>query len=167
MVALESGETVVRTGPVRWVGREGERPGVLTLTNLALIFEGPIPQFPPGGPPGPMRRRAWAGRRGPPPNLAPGTLRIPLWRCRGAAAIPGPGGSDLGIELLQRSFLLRTTEADQWAPAIREARAHAPGPPPGARGAGGNPPDVHCDYCGRLSPPGSTKCTTCGAPFST
>ena len=62
MVALESGEAVLKTGPARWVGREGERPGVLTLTNHALIFEGPVPQFPPGGGmgPGPMRRQAWA-----------------------------------------------------------------------------------------------------------
>jgi len=163
MVTLEPGESVVKTGPVRWVGREGERPGVLTLTNHALIFEGPIPQFTPGGGmgPGPMRR--WA-RAGPPP-LAPGTLRIPLWRCRGAAAIPGPSGSELGVQLLRRSFLLRTNEAEAWAAAIRTARASAPPPPPGMMGVGGRAAPVHCDYCGRSSPPGSTRCTSCGAPF--
>jgi hypothetical protein len=69
MVTLEPGETMLKTGPVRWVGREGERAGVLTLTNHALIFEGPVPQFPPGSGmgPGPMRRRAWAAQRGGPP----------------------------------------------------------------------------------------------------
>jgi len=39
---------VIKSGPVRWVGREGERPGILTLTNRALVFEGPVPQVPPG-----------------------------------------------------------------------------------------------------------------------
>lgn len=169
MVALEAGESVIKTGPVRWVGREGERPGVLTLTNHALIFEGPIPQWPPGGgmAPGPMRRRAWAAQRTGPPALAPGTLRIPLWRCRGAAAIPGPAGSELGVQLLQRSFVLRTAEADAWAPAIRQARASAPPPPPGFGGLGrlGGAANLHCDYCGHSSPAGSTRCRACGAPF--
>lgn len=169
MVALEGGESVIKTGPVRWVGREGERPGVLTLTNHAIVFEGPIPQLPPGGGMGPgmARRRAWAAGRMGPPNLAPGILRIPLWRCRGAAAIPGPSGSDLGIQLLQRSFLLRTDEADVWAPAIRQARASAPPPPPGMMRPGGlgGMANLHCDYCGRSSPVGSPKCVSCGAPF--
>ena len=167
MVALESGEAVIKTGPVRWVGREGERPGLLTLTNHALIFEGPVPQFGPGGGmgPGPMRRRAWAAPGAGPPPLAPGTLRIPLWRCRGAASIPGPSGNDLGIQLLRRSFLLRTTEADSWAPAIRQARASAPPPPPGMMGAGGPRQPIHCDYCGRSNPAGSGRCTSCGAPL--
>ena len=166
MVALEPGETVIKSGPVRWVGREGERPGVLTLTNRAIVFEGPVPQAPPGGPPGPggMRRRAWAAQRMGPPTLVPGVLRIPLWRCRGAAAIPGPTGSDLGVQLLQRSFVLRTNEADQWAPVIRTARASAAPPPPGMRGPGALQ-NLHCDYCGHSSPPGSTRCSSCGAPF--
>jgi hypothetical protein len=171
MVNLEAGESVVKAGPVRWVGREGERPGVLTLTNHALVFEGPVPERPPGAGlgPGPMRRRAWAAQRGAgPPVLVAGILRIPLWRCRGAAAIPGPSGSDLGIQLLQRSIVLRTTEADAWAPAIRKARASAPPPPPGMTGGAGAgaPANLHCDYCGRLSPPASLKCVNCGAPFS-
>ncbi len=170
MVALGPGESIVKSGPVRWVGREGERPGILTLTNHAIIFEGPIPQQPPGAgmAPGPMRRRAWAGpSMGGPPVLVPGVLRIPLWRCRGAASIPGPSGSDLGLQLLQRSILFRTNEADAWAPAIRQARASAPPPPPGMMGIGGGPgpTNLHCDYCGRLSPPRSLKCVSCGAPF--
>ena len=160
---------MVKTGAVRWVGREGERAGVLTLTNHAVIFEGPIPPMPPGGAggPGPMRRRAWAAQRAGPPTLVPGTLRIPLWRFRGAAAIPGPNGSDLGVQLLRRSFLLRTPEADAWASAIRQARATAPPPPPGFAGVGGQGATqlLHCDYCGRSSPAGSTRCTSCGAPF--
>jgi len=167
MVTLEQGETLIKTGPVRWVGREGERPGVLTLTNHALIFEGPVPQFSPGGGmgPGPVRRRSWAAQRGGPPPLVQGTLRIPLWRCRGAASIPGPSGNDLGVQLLRRSFVLRTTEADAWAPAIRQARASAPPPPPGVMIPGGAAQNLHCDYCGRTSPAGSTRCTSCGAPF--
>jgi len=168
MVTLEAGETVIKSGPVRWVGREGERSGVLTLTNHALLFEGPIPQPPPEAGPGPMGRRAWVARRAGPPTLVPGTLRIPLWRCRGAASIPGPSENDLGVQLLRRSFLLRTTDADAWAPAIREARAHAPPPPPGMMipgVAGGASAPVHCDYCGRTSPAGSDRCQSCGAPF--
>jgi hypothetical protein len=171
MVTLETGESVIKTGPVRWVGREGERPGVLTLTNHAILFEGPIPQALPGagpGPPGPMRGRPWAAQRAAgPPRLVAGTLRIPLWRCRGAASIPGPSGSDLGIQLLQRSLLLRTGEADIWAPAIRQARASAPPPPPGMMGGhgAGAPANLHCEYCDRPSPPGSLKCVSCGAPF--
>ncbi len=168
MVALEAGESVIKSGPVRWVGREGERPGVLTLTNHAIVFEGPVPQRPPGAAmgPGPMRRRAWAGQpMAAPPVLVQGALRIPLWRCRGAASIPGPSGSDLGLQLLQRSILFRTNEADAWALAIRQARASAPPPPPGMMGRGGGPANRHCDYCGRLSPSRSVKCTSCGAPF--
>jgi len=169
MVQLEPEESVIKTGPVRWVGREGERPGVLTLTNHAVIFEGPIPQMPPGGPggPGPMRRRAWAAQGGGSPNLVPGTLRIQLWRFRGAAAIPGPNGTDLGVQLLRRSFLLRTPEADAWATAIRQARATAPPAPAGFGGPGGPGAmaNLHCDYCGRSSPAGSIRCTSCGAPF--
>jgi len=167
MVTLEAGESLLKTGSVRWVGREGERPGVLTLTNHALIFEGPVPQVPPGAGMGggpAMRRRAWANAPPGPPTLVQGTLRIPLWRCRGAAAIPGPHGSDLGVQLLRRSFVLRTNEAEAWAPAIRAARASAPPPPPGIMGGGARAP-LHCDYCGRPSPPGSTKCVSCGAPF--
>jgi hypothetical protein len=171
MVSLEAGESVIKSGSVRWVGREGERPGNLTLTNHALIFEGPIPQPPPGGGagPGPMRRRAWAAQRmAGPPTLVPGTLRIALWRCRGAAAIPGPSGPDLGVQLLQRSIVLRMPEADVWAAAIRQARASAPPPPPGIMGLGGPgvPANLHCDYCGRASPPASLKCVNCGAPFN-
>jgi len=171
MVNLQPGESVIKSGPVRWVGREGERPGILTLTNRALVFEGPVPQVPPGAGagPGPMRRRAWAARpMAGPPVLAPGVLRIPLWRCRGAAAVPGPTGSDLGVQLLQRSLVLRTTEADAWASAIRQARASAPPPPPGMMGVAGRgaPANLHCDYCGRASPPGSLKCVNCGAPFN-
>ena len=167
MPTLEQGETVIKTGPVRWVGRDGERAGMLTLTNHAMIFEGPIPQMPPGGM-GPPGRRAWMARRAGPPVLVPGTLRIPLWRCRGAAAIPGPSGADLGVQLLRRSFLLRTTEAEAWAVAIRQARASAPPPPPGVMmpgaGAIGAAP-LHCDYCDRTSPAGSDRCHSCGAPF--
>src|SRR5208282_18622 len=110
MVELEPGETVLKTGPVRWVGREGERAGVLTLTNHALIFDGPVPPRPPGAGMGggPMRRRAWAAQRGAgPPVLVPGTLRIALWRCRGAAAIPGLPATNVGFRSFNRGSRLR------------------------------------------------------------
>ncbi|MGA8303599.1 MAG: hypothetical protein WA547_02475 [Thermoplasmata archaeon] len=76
MPTLKPGETVVRAGAVTWVGPPGPRPGQLTVTNRAMIFEGPIARRPPpattGAPPGP-------------PVVEPGELRIPLWRCRNAA----------------------------------------------------------------------------------
>jgi len=175
MVNYEQGEAIIKTGPVRWVGHEGERPGVLTLTNRAVIFEGPVPQPPPGGwgaqrpGAGPMGRRPGGPPTPPPPIvLAPGALRIPLWRFRGANAVPGPQGPDLSLVLLQRTRLFRTNEAEAWAHAIRQARTSAPPAPPGVlekAGGGMAPAKLHCEYCGKASPAGSQKCESCGAPF--
>ena len=162
MVALQPGETVVRTGAVTWVGPPGPRPGHLTVTNHAILFEGPIarraPPAGPGMPPGP-------------PVVAPGELRIPLWRCRNAAVEQRPAGPILGVDLLHRRIFFRCDDAPGWAAAINEARSHAPPPPPGALeranapGAGPGRPPKHCEYCGHQSPPSAAKCESCGAPF--
>ena len=177
MPNLLAGESQLRTANVVWAGPEGPRPGTLTLTNQALIFEGPVPQGPPGPRPGPFRGPP--GRFGPPrgfgapgpgrPMLAPGVLRIPLWRCRQAVVRPGPEGNVLEVDLLQRSPIFRLPEPEAWAAAINQARATAPPPPPGAMGGGpggpGRAPMPRCEYCGNLSPTGSPKCTSCGASF--
>ncbi|MCI4356455.1 MAG: hypothetical protein L3K18_04845 [Thermoplasmata archaeon] len=165
MVELIQGETVLRTGSVGWAGRPGVGPGTLTLTNRAIIYEGPAPVGPPA-----------AG--GGPPQFAPGVRRIALWRCRLARSSPGPqGGPRLELDLLQRSLFFRTPEAQAWADAINNARASAPPPPPGmSAGAGpgaGSGADIaarraampRCDYCGGLNAPMATKCKNCGAPL--
>jgi hypothetical protein len=166
MVELNPGEVVVRTSSVVWVGGPAPRPGVLTLTNRALIFDGPVPVGPPGGgPPAPS-----AG----PPQLEEGERRFPLWRCRGAKVSPGPAGMRLEIDLLQRVIFFRTADPGVWATAINQARATAPPPPPGTPGVGGGAPNVaarraampRCAYCQNLNAPMATHCKTCGAPLS-
>ena len=101
--------------------------------------------------------------------VAPGVLRIAYWRCRDVKVRPGPEGNLLELDLLQRSPVFKVEEPDAWAAVIRQARASAPPPPPGAMGGGpmgpGRGPMPRCDYCGNLSPAGSPKCTSCGAPF--
>lgn len=162
MVTLESGESVVHSGPVVWVGPSGPRQGTLSLTHRALIFEGPIPR--------PMRPgRGWR----PGAMAAPGELRIALWRCRGASSESGPRGQVLAVELLRRRLYFRAEDVAGWVRAINEARAHAPPAPPGALeaaaggvvGASGRARMPRCEYCGHLSPASSTKCESCGAPF--
>jgi hypothetical protein len=164
MVDLQPGETVLRSAAVVWVGGPGPRPGTLTLTNHAVIFEGPVPVGPPGG--------AAPG----PPTLEEGIRRIPLWRCRAARVSPGPAGPRLELDLLQRSIFFRMPDAPAWAAAINQAKAAAPPPPPGAlAGGGGASPAAavaarraampKCAYCGNLSPPMATHCKSCGAPF--
>lgn len=152
MVELFPGESVIRSGSVAWAGRPGIAPGTLTLTNRAMIYEGPLPAGPAG------------------------VRRIPLWRCRLARSSPGPaGGPRLELDLLQQSIYFRTPEADAWAQAINLARASAPPPPPGAgAGAGGGVPNIaaaraampKCAYCGGLNAPMATRCKSCGAPLS-
>jgi hypothetical protein len=165
MVELNPGETVVHSGSVVWVGGGVPRPGTLTLTNHALLFEGPIPVGPPG-PPG-------SG----PPALQQGVRRIPLWRCRDAKVSPGPAGPRLELVLLEHSIFFRTPEHPQWAAAINQARATAPPPPPGMAGGGAaaNPAAAiaarraalpKCTYCGTISGAMATKCESCGAPLS-
>lgn len=178
---LESGESQILTAAVTWIGPPAPRQGTLTLTNQALIFEGPVPagggggggmgrpMMRPGfrGPMGGMGPRGFGG--GPPP-MVPGTLRIPLWRCRGASVVPAPqgGGNLLQVQLLSRVIAFNLPQPEAWAAAVVQARASAPPPPPGAMGPGGGPGPAampRCDYCGRLSPAGSPKCANCGAPF--
>ncbi len=164
MVELQPGETVIRSAQVVWVGGPGPRPGTLTLTNRAVIFEGPVPVGPPGAP--------GAG----PPTLEEGIRRIPLWRCRAARVSPGPAGLRLELDLLQRSIFFRTPDPQGWAAAVNQAKATAPPPPPGA-GAGPTGPPTgaviaarraampKCAYCGNLNAPMATHCKSCGAPL--
>jgi hypothetical protein len=180
---LEPGESQILSAPVTWIGPPAPRQGILTLTNHALIFEGPVPMGGGGGGGRPMMMRP--GFRGPmggmgprgfgggPPPMQQGTLRIPLWRCRGATVLPNPqgGGNLLQLQLLSRVIAFSLPQPDAWAAAVTQARASAPPPPPGAMGPGGGmggpggAPMPRCDYCGRLSPAGSPKCENCGAPF--
>jgi hypothetical protein len=160
MVTLEPGESVLRSGSVVWVGPPGPRPGTLTLTNHALVFEGPIPR--------PMRPGAAMRAQLPP---VPGELRIALWRCRGAANVNSPQGPVLEVELLHRSLFFRIEAIDAWVQEIGRARAGAPPPPPwalkpeGAPTVRGRTAMPRCDYCGHLNAPTATKCESCGAPF--
>lgn len=162
MVALEAGETIVRTGPVVWVGAAGPRPGTLSVTSHALVFEGPIPRPMQGGPPG-------AGRR--PVTFVPGELRIALWRCRTASAANGPRGPLLEIELLARKLFFRADDVEGWVRSINGARATAPPAPEGALAGMRTPPGPgagampRCEFCGHLNAAGSLKCQSCGAPF--
>ena len=164
MVDLQPGETVLRSAAVVWVGGPGPRPGTLTLTNRAVIFEGPVPARPPRG--------AAPGS----PALEDGIRRIPLWRCRAARVSMGPAGARLELDILQRSIFFRTPEAPAWAAAVNQARALAPPPPPGAAtGGAGTPPAASvaarraampkCAYCGNLNPPMATHCKSCSAPL--
>ncbi len=187
MPSLQPGETLLRTGAVVWVGPQGPpRPGTLSVTNHALIFEGPTPEGW-GGPPRPMGPGPF---RGPGPGLRPGmrpgvggppgepgVLRIPLWRCRGASVVSTPQGPGLHVQLLQRQIVFTAEGPEQWASVITQARATAPPPPPGAMGGGPGgprgPPNPgamraampRCGYCGQLSAVSATKCEHCGAPF--
>jgi hypothetical protein len=180
---LEAGEAQILSAPVTWIGPPFPRQGTLTLTNHALLFEGPIPAGGGGGGGGggmgrPMMRPGFRGPMGMgprgggggPPPMQPGTLRIPLWRCRGATVVPNPqgGGNLLQVQLLSRVIAFTLPQPEAWAAAVVQARASAPPAPPGGMGPGGGPggrPMPRCDYCGRLSPAGSPKCENCGAPF--
>jgi hypothetical protein len=164
MVTLQSGETVLRSGQVAWLGQRGPRSGKLTLTNQALIFEGPIPRQRPGAGPG--------GRWGPAARpLVQGELRIGLWRCKNATPSSGPRGPVLDVELLHRHLFFQVDNVPAWAQIITTARGSAPPAPPGALerlagGPGGTPASMpRCEYCGHLSPATATRCESCGAPF--
>jgi hypothetical protein len=167
-VELQPGETVIHSAQVVWLGGPGPRPGTLTLTNQALIFEGPVPTAPPGANPNA------------PSVLAPGVRRIPLWRCREAKSSPGPaGGPRLELDLLQHSIFFRVPDPQAWATGVNQARANAPPAPPGAMAGGGGGGGgtsgaaiaarraamPRCEYCGNLSPPMATHCKSCGAPL--
>lgn len=174
MPNLLPGEILLRTGPVVWTPPQGPpRSGTLSLTNQALLFEGPVPWGGgPGGPRGPMmgpRRPMMRPGFGARPGMGPGLLRIPLWRCRGAAVVNGPNGAGLNVQLLQRQLFFTLAEPEAWAAAITQARASAPPAPPGALGGGpaGAPHGAmpRCEYCGQLSQAAATNCEHCGAPF--
>ncbi len=160
MTALEPGETILRTGTVGWIGGEGTRSGTLSLTNRALIFEGPVPQ----GAPGP-------GRRGSPPTFAPGVMRIGLWRCRNASVTTWQQSTVLDLELLQRHIYFQVDDPNAWSAEVNRARVTAPPPPPrvaeraGLNVAARGPAMTRCPFCGNASPAGSTRCASCGAPF--
>jgi hypothetical protein len=160
MPTLEPGETVLRTGPVVWVGGpQGPRRGVLSVTNHALLFEA-------SGPPLSPPTLAGATGSGPPREV-----RIGLWRCRRATVSSGPRGPVVEVELLARRVFFRVEEPAIWIETINRARATAPPPPPGAIGPGGGRPGAaraampRCDYCGRLSAGTAIRCESCGAPF--
>ena len=141
----------------------------MTLTDRALIFEGPVPWAAGGGGPIMRGRPGFVQPRfgpGPAAGLHAGELRIPLWRCRGASAVPGPSGTGLNLQLLSRQVFFATNEAEAWSAAIEQARLLAPPAPPGAlAGAGGRAAMPRCEYCGQLSAATATKCEHCGAPF--
>jgi hypothetical protein len=166
MADLQPGETALHSGSVVWVGGPVPRPGTLTLTNRALIFDGPIPAAPPGGlPPGPSSE---------PVAFEDGERRIPLWRCRGAKVSPGPAGLRLEVDLLQRTIFFRTSEPEAWAAAINQARLTAPPLPPGANVPGAGVAGFaargaampRCAYCHNLNAPMATHCKNCGAPLA-
>lgn len=173
MANLLPGENLLRTAAVVWVPLQGPpRNGTLTLTNQALLFEGPLP-WGGGGPRRPMmmgpRRPMMRPGMGPRPAMAPGLLRIPLWRCRSASAANGPDGPGLTVVLLQRQLFFRVSDAEAFAAAITQARALAPPAPPGALagppGGAARAAMPRCEYCGQLSAATATTCEHCGAPF--
>jgi len=158
MVLLQSGETPIRSGAVVVQTQAGPRQGTLTLTNVALVFEVNGAPPPPGD--------GWGPAGGPSAN----EHRIGLWRVRQAMGAKGPNGPVLQVNLLARVLLIQVDDIPGWAAAVTEAQAHAPPPPPevAARHAmkkGGPAPPMRCNYCGRLTPAGATKCSSCGAPF--
>jgi hypothetical protein len=158
MVFLQSGETPLRSGPAVVMTQAGPRPGTLTVTNFAIVFETS------GAPP--PNGEGWGPGGGPAGN----EYRIGLWRVRQALGAKGPSGPVLQVNLLARVLYFQIDDIAGWAAVLTQAQAHAPPRPPEdaakrAQRKGLPPPPVRCQYCGQLSPPGSTKCQSCGAPF--
>jgi hypothetical protein len=182
MVLLNPGESVVRQANVVRQNPQGNRAGLLTLTNRRLVFEAQIPQGPGGGP------------------VVRTTIDAPLFRLRNATtAKPMLGRARLEVELPQQVGVFEVDDADAWVAAITQARAAAPPPPPGAMGPMGRGPGpmgrgpgpmgrgpgpmgrgpgpmgrgppaapavmLRCRYCGLLNQPTESKCTGCGAPI--
>ncbi|MCI4330691.1 MAG: hypothetical protein L3K19_02445 [Thermoplasmata archaeon] len=152
---LNGGEAVLKTGPVTRVNPQGNRDGVLTVTNQRVVFEARVPEGPQGQP------------------IVRTTIDAPLHRLKNALTIkPTLGRARLELELPQQRALFETPEAEVWLGVITQARAAAPPPPAGAGGGpgragggGGGAPAVmlRCRYCGTLNPPTVTKCSSCGA----
>jgi hypothetical protein len=158
MVLLQSGETPIRSGAAVVQTQGGPRPGILTVTNQAIVFE--VTGAPP--PPG----EGW----GPPGGPASNEFRIGLYRVRQAVGAKGPSGPVLQVNLISRVLNIQVDDIPGWSTALTEARAHAPPPSPEALARramrkGGPAPPARCGYCSQLSPAGSTKCVSCGAPF--
>jgi len=158
MVLLQSGETPLRSGPAVVYTQGGPRPGTLTVTNQAIVFETS------GAPP--PNGEGWGAGGGPGRN----EYRIGLYRVRQALGAKGPNGPVLQVNLLARVLYIGVDDIPAWAATLTAAQAHAPPPPPedAARRAmrkGGPAPPIRCGYCTRLSPAGSIKCVSCGAPF--
>ncbi|MGA8275300.1 MAG: hypothetical protein WB789_01525 [Thermoplasmata archaeon] len=158
MVLLQSGETPIRSGASVVLTQGGPRPGTLTVTNVAIVFEAS------GAPP--PQGEGWGLPGGPSAN----EYRIGLWRFRQALGAKGPNGPVLQVNLLSRVLYIQVDDISGWVATLSEAKAHAPPPPPDvqARRAlkkGGPAPPTRCSYCTRLSPAGSIKCVSCGAPF--
>ncbi|MCI4343578.1 MAG: hypothetical protein L3J92_05640 [Thermoplasmata archaeon] len=158
MVLLQSGETPLKSGSAVVQTQAGPRPGIFTVTNMALVLETTGAPPPPGD--------GW----GPPTAGTTNEYRIGLWRVRQAQAVQGPGGAILQINLMKRVLMIQTDDLPAWVAVVGEAQAHAPAPPPEvaerrALKKGGVAPPRRCSYCTQLSPPGSIKCVSCGASF--
>jgi hypothetical protein len=100
--------------------------------------------------------------------------RIGIWRVKGAEVTKGPNGPALQVNLLKRVLFIQTDDLPAWASAVGQAQANAGPIPPEvlarreankAAKTGAPPPPRRCSYCNALSPAGSTKCASCGAPF--
>jgi hypothetical protein len=158
MVLLQSGETPLKSGHAVVQSQMGPRPGVFTVTNMALVLETT------GAPPPPSD--GW----GQPTAGTANEYRIGLWRVRGAQAVAGPGGQVLQINLMKRVLMIQTDDLAGWVAAVTQAQANAPARPPEveerrALKKGGVAPPRRCSYCTQLSPAGSIKCVSCGASF--
>ena len=158
MVTLRNGETAIRSGSVVVYTKTGPCPGILTVTNHALVL------LVTGAPP--PQGDGW----GDPSGAANNEYRIGLQRVRQAVGGSGPSGPVLQVNLLVRVLYIQIDDIPGWAAAVNAARANAPPPSPNAGGGGpirggGAPRQPRCSYCGRLSPAGSIKCISCGAPF--
>jgi hypothetical protein len=149
---MNAGEAVLKQGPVVRVNPQGNRDGVLTVTNQRVVFEAHVPEGPQGQP------------------IVRTTIDAPLHRLRNAEVVkPTLGRARLELELPQQRALFETSEAEAWLGVVTQARASAPAPVPGTApghpGGGGGAPAVmlRCRYCGSLNPPTVTKCASCGA----
>src|SRR5215472_16237710 len=116
---LNSGESILKQGPVTRVNPQASRQGVLTVTNQRVVFEAHVPEGPQGQP------------------IVRTTIDAPLHRLRNAELVkPTLGKPRLELELPQQRALFETGEADVWLGVITQARSAAPPPPAGGSGGG-------------------------------
>ncbi|HZY71332.1 MAG TPA: hypothetical protein VFF67_10205 [Thermoplasmata archaeon] len=152
-----------------------ERLGNLYLTNQRLVYEAEIR----GGLLGSTTRIETS-------------LNARLHEVANVHALPrGLVGPTLQVDLAYGTYRFRVGHAAPWAHEIVNAKGQAPPPPPRfvppppppppgqlyppAAGHASAPlvvnfvapaaplPQLHCRYCGALSPGGSRRCTGCGA----